>query len=47
MANAHPANHYLLGDEDYLGKDLAFKLELLLYIYTLNQLVYFKLYKKL
>ncbi len=27
MANAHPANHYLLGDEDYLGKDLAFKLK--------------------
>ena len=26
MANAHPANHYLLGDEGYLGKDLAFKL---------------------
>ena len=27
MANAHPANHYLLGDEGYLGKDLAFKLK--------------------
>ena len=27
MANAHPVNHYLLGDEGYLGKDLAFKLK--------------------
>ena len=27
MANAHPGNHYLLGDEGYLGKDLAFKLK--------------------
>ena len=27
MANAHPDNHYLLGDEGYLGKDLAFKLK--------------------
>ena len=27
MGNAHPANHYLLGDEGYLDKDLAFKLK--------------------
>ena len=27
MANVHPVNHYLLGDEGYLGKDLAFKLK--------------------
>ncbi|NRN73193.1 hypothetical protein IMAU80627_01739 [Lactobacillus helveticus] len=27
MTNAHPANHYLLGDEGYLGKDLAFQLK--------------------
>ena len=27
MINAHPINHYLLGDEGYLGKDLAAKLE--------------------
>ena len=27
MANAHPVNHYLLGDEGYLCKDLAFKLK--------------------
>ena len=27
MANAHPVNHYLLGDDGYLGKDLAFKLK--------------------
>ncbi|MCT0193523.1 IS982 family transposase, partial [Lactobacillus helveticus] len=27
MANAHPVNHYLLGDEGCLGKDLAFKLK--------------------
>ena len=27
MGNAYPANHYLLGDEGYLDKDLAFKLK--------------------
>ncbi|MED7623981.1 UNVERIFIED_CONTAM: IS982 family transposase, partial [Lactiplantibacillus plantarum] len=31
MANAHPVNHYLLGDEGYLGKDLAFKLKQMCY----------------
>ena len=24
IENAHPANHYILGAEDYLGKDLTF-----------------------
>lgn len=32
MINAHPINHYLLGDEDYLGKDLAAKLEHMGYV---------------
>ena len=27
MINAHPINHYLLGDEGYLGKDLAAELK--------------------
>lgn len=27
MINAHPASHYLLGDEGYLGKDLAAELK--------------------
>ena len=27
MINAHPINHYLLGDEGYLGKDLTAELK--------------------
>ena len=27
MINAHPINHYLLGDEGYLGKDLFAELK--------------------
>ena len=32
MINAHPINHYLLGDEGYLGKDLAAKLKRMGYV---------------
>ena len=32
MNNTHPTNHYLLGDEGYLGKDLAAKLKHMGYV---------------
>ena len=32
MVSAHPVNHYLLGDEGYLGKDLAAKLKHMGYV---------------
>ena len=32
MINAHPANHYLLGDEGYLGKNLATNLKRMGYV---------------
>ncbi|QQP29523.1 IS982 family transposase [Lactobacillus ultunensis] len=32
IANTHPANHYLLGDEGYLGKDLAAELKHMGYV---------------
>ena len=32
MINAHPANHYLLGDEGYLSKNLATNLKRMGYV---------------